>query len=244
MEGERRGKKWKGRNKCSKDKTGGPSLEKENGGWCTLSRGSKSTREERGKETTSPIARFSRTVDYDESPSLSRVVRDSQSVRSRYETRQKKSRGLTVSFVSDENLQPKESHQQQSDSGLHVHHYGLRKRKCGDVSFTEEREKGESLTASLNSSRFGALEHQRMQNIHTDTYMYMNNTHDMHIHMYIWTSVYSLDSLLRNTSMFGLPPKNSDSSLVPGFPFVHAQFLRMTFSAFGISREVKGRVWE
>lgn len=97
-------------------------------------------------------------MDYDESPSLSQVVRDSQSVRRHYETRQRKSHGLTVSFVTDENLQPKVK-KQQSDGGVHD---GLRKRKCGDVSFTEEREKGESLTASLNSSRFGALEHQSM----------------------------------------------------------------------------------
>lgn len=126
-----------------------------------MSQESKSTRKERGRDTTS--ASMSRTISNDvnrhESPSLSRVVRDSQSVRSHYETRQRKARGLTVSFVTNENLQLKQNQQQ---SGCSSHRDGLHKRKHGDVSFTEEREKGESLMSSLNSSRFGALEHHRM----------------------------------------------------------------------------------
>ena len=141
----------------------GKSLKK--GVKCNLSQESKSTMKKRGRETTSPSK--SKTIsNVDEnrqespsvegSPSLRTVVHDSKSVRSRYETRQRKARGLTVSFVTKENLQL----QQPSDCSSHRD--GLHKRKCGDISCAEEREKGESLTSSLNNSRFGALEHHRM----------------------------------------------------------------------------------
>ena len=89
--------------------------------------------------------------------SLSRVVDNSASVRSRYDTRRKKPRGLAVSFVTDEKSKLSED---PSDCGLHRD--GLHKRKCGDLRYTEEEEKEESLEHSLNLSRFGALEHQRM----------------------------------------------------------------------------------
>lgn len=156
----RRGRRGRGREKHSKDRSESGKLLKK-GVRCNLSQESKSTRKERGRDTTS--ASMSRTISNDvnrhESPSLSRVVRDSQSVRSHYETRQRKARGLTVSFVTNENLQLKQNQQQ---SGCSSHRDGLHKRKRGDISFTEEREKGESLMSSLNSSRFGALEHHRM----------------------------------------------------------------------------------
>lgn len=135
-----------------------------------MSQESKCTRKETGRETTS--ASKSRTTcisnvdvkrqespSVEESPSLSRVVHDSKSVRGHYETRQRKARGLTVSFVTKENLQLK---QNQRPSDCSSRRDGLHKRKCGDLSFTGEREKGESLTSSLNNSRFGALEHHRM----------------------------------------------------------------------------------
>ena len=81
--------------------------------------------------------------------SLSKVANSSASIRSRDESVKRKSRGLTVSFVTGQNL-PRPS-EQASHSSLH-------KKKADKLSFTEEREKGSHLIASLNSSRFGALE--------------------------------------------------------------------------------------
>ena len=88
--------------------------------------------------------------------SFSGVVDGSASIRSHYETRRKKPRGLTVSFVTNENASPTLANQRQGGSGSS--RYGLRKRKSKEISFTEEKEKGERLVESLNSSRFGALE--------------------------------------------------------------------------------------
>lgn len=155
---EMKRKREKGTNKHSKDRSGSrQSLKK--GVRYNLRQESKGTSEERGGGRASiTISSTMSNVDVNKpgSPSLSRVVRDSQSVRSRYKTRQRKARGLTVSFVTNENLQPKRD---RSDCGSYG--AGSHKRKCGDISFTEEREKGERLTSSLNSSQYGALEHHR-----------------------------------------------------------------------------------
>ena len=140
-----------------------------------MSQESKSTRKDRGRDTTSPSKRTISNVavnrqespSVEGSPSLRTVVHDSKSVRSRYETRPRKARGLTVSFVTKENLQL----QQPSDCSSHRD--GLHKRKCGDLSFAEEREKGESLTSSLNNSRFGALERHRMWSCVVHVYTYV-----------------------------------------------------------------------
>ena len=90
--------------------------------------------------------------------SLSRIAHDSESLRRRYETGgKKKSRGPTVSFVTDENmLEP------QQQSSCSSHRDGVRKRRSRELSHVEEKEKRDGLTSSLNISRFGALEHHRM----------------------------------------------------------------------------------
>ena len=88
------------------------------------------------------------------SKTVSQVVDSSASIRRRYEKGKKISRGETVSFVSKNTPLPQD--EQPSCS-----HYGLRKRKSRDLSFTEENERGRSLIQSLNSSRYGALEHNR-----------------------------------------------------------------------------------
>ena len=103
------------------------------------------------------------------SMSVSQVAKKSASLRSRYGSMgKKKSRGLTVSFISDENLPSRSkstSGAQQSDCGG-----GQRKRRSGEMSFTEEKWKGEALVNSLNSSRFGGLEHHRTSHTHTHTH--------------------------------------------------------------------------
>ena len=93
--------------------------------------------------------------------SVSRVVNESTSVRGRYDTGRKKSRGLTVSFVTDENLSKDVTGRGKESGGGSGGGGGVRlcKRRSGEMSFAEEKEKGEHLMRSLNSSRFGALEH-------------------------------------------------------------------------------------
>ena len=91
--------------------------------------------------------------------SVSRVVGQSTSVRGRYDHsgKGKKPRGLTVSFVANENSPSSSKIERKSRSGGGV---GLgSKRRSGELSFSEEKERGERLINSLNSSRFGALEH-------------------------------------------------------------------------------------
>ena len=91
--------------------------------------------------------------------SVSRVAGESRSIRSRYQSGNKKSRGLTVSFVTDENTQTERTEVKDGDSigGVGV---GSRKGRSQGV-WPGEGEKGEALVRSLNSSRFGALEHKR-----------------------------------------------------------------------------------
>ena len=90
--------------------------------------------------------------------SASRVVSESTSLRNHEGSKRRKtSRGLTVSFVNVPSSMSVLSKGEQSSCE------GLRKSDSGDVmSFMEEREKGEALINSLNSSRFGGLEHHRM----------------------------------------------------------------------------------
>ena len=93
--------------------------------------------------------------------SVSRVVNESTSVRGRYDTGRKKSRGLMVSFVTDENSSKDVTGRGKESGGGGGGGGGVRlcKRRSGEMSFTEEKQKGEHLMRSLNSSRFGALEH-------------------------------------------------------------------------------------
>ena len=91
--------------------------------------------------------------------SVSRVAGESRSIRSRYQSGNKKSQGLTVSFVTDENTQTERTEVKDGDSisGVGV---GSRKGRSQGV-WHGEGGKGEALVRSLNSSRFGALEHKR-----------------------------------------------------------------------------------
>ena len=109
--------------------------------------------------------------------SVSGVVSQSTSVRSRYEsdTRKKKNpRGLTVSFITDENSSCSKMEGRGKGSGGGV---GLgSKRRSGEMSFSEEKERREQLINSLNSSRFGALEHSSKFDKYTPTtYIHITN---------------------------------------------------------------------
>ena len=111
--------------------------------------------------------------------SASGVVSQSTSVRSRYESgtgkKKKKPRGLTVSFITDENSPCSKTEGRGKGIGGGV---GLgSKRQSGETSFSEEKERGERLISALNLSRFGALEHSSKFDKFTPvrTYVY---THD------------------------------------------------------------------
>ena len=83
--------------------------------------------------------------------SLSKVASSSASILSRDKSVKRKSRGLTVSFVTGQS--PSRPSEEDSCSSLH-------KGKANKLSFTKEKEKGSHLITSLNSSRFGALKHR------------------------------------------------------------------------------------
>ena len=110
--------------------------------------------------------------------SASGVVSQSTSVRSRYESgtgkKKKKPRGLTVSFITDENSPCSKTEGRGKGIGGGV---GLgSKRQSGETSFSEEKERGERLISALNLSRFGALEHSSKFDKFTPVRTYIHMT--------------------------------------------------------------------